>query len=118
MTPGSKNLSIYKGDTFPFTIRIQGLDEDGESTGYLNLTGCVPLAQIRATPTSDVLVSFTCSIPTQTGADLGRVNLRLESEDTDELVSGVWDLQLTWPNGDVFTYLAGKVTVTGDVSRV
>lgn len=119
MIPGSKNLSIYKGDTFPFYARIQGLDDDGESMGYLDLTGCTPLAQIRSTADSaTVLATFDCEIPAQTGDNLGRVNIRLEAEDTVTLVNGVWDLQLTWPNGDVFTYLAGKVSVIQDVSRV
>jgi hypothetical protein len=28
----------------------------------------------------------------------------------------VWDLQLTFPNGDVRTVVAGTVTTTGDVT--
>lgn len=118
--PVGRNLSIYKGDSYEFSFRLRERDEAGAPAGYVNLTGCTAKAQIRATEdSSTVIAEFATEIPTQSGDDLGRVNISLTSADTSAsgFVNGKWDVQITWPDGKVKTYLSGSVTVTKEVTR-
>jgi hypothetical protein len=114
--PVTKNLAIYKGDTYKFSFRLK---EQSGAQNYVDLTGCTAKAEIRPDHDSEtVLVEFTTEVPTQTGDDLGRVNLSLTPTETSAAASGVWDVQLTWPDGMVKTYLAESVVVTKEVTRV
>lgn len=118
--PVGKNLSIYKGDSYAFTFRLRARDLDGTPGEYVNLTGCTAKAQIRATEdSSTVIAEFDTEIPTQSGDDLGRVNISLPSATTGGagFVNGKWDVQITFTDGTVKTYLAGSVTVTKEVTR-
>ena len=119
--PVGRNLSIYKGDSYSFSFRLRGRNPDGTPGSYVDLTGCTAKAQVRATEdTSTVMAEFATQIPTQTGSDLGRVNISLTSVQTEGagFTGGKWDVQLTWPDGSVKTYLSGSVTVTKEVTRV
>lgn len=119
--PVGKNLSIYKGDSYEFSFRLRARAGDGTPGDYVDLTGCTAKAQIRQTEDSSTTIAeFTTEIPTQNGDDLGRVRLSLTSGQTSasNFTGGKWDVQLTWPDGSVKTYLAGTVTVTKEVTRV
>jgi len=119
--PVGRNLSIYKGDSYSFSFRLRGRNPDGTPGDYVDLSGCTAKAQVRQTEdNSTVMAEFGTEIPTQSGNDLGRVNLTLTSTQTEGagFVGGKWDVQLTWPDGSVKTYLAGSVTVTKEVTRV
>lgn len=116
--PVNKNLSVYKGDSFAFSFRLR--TQSGVAS-YVDLTGCTAKAEIRATEDSGtVIAEFDTEVPTQTGDDLGRVNISLTPADTSAVgfVSGLWDVQLEWPDGTVKTYLSGSVQVTKEVTRV
>lgn len=115
--PAQKNITIYQGDTYELIFRLK--DTNGD---YVNLTGCTAKSQIRATAsTGTVAAEFTATILTQSGATLGGVSLTLSAATTGALsltTPGVWDVQLTWPDNTVRTYLAGTVTLTREVTRV
>lgn len=116
--PGTHDLDIYKGDSFELFFRIRETDVNGDPAGYVNLTGRVPKAQIRASASSGtVLAEFTAALADQTTAP-GGVLLTLTPAQTAALTNGVWDVQLTTTaTGDTKTYLRGTVTVTDEVTR-
>jgi hypothetical protein len=80
------------------------------------LTGWTYRAQIRKKATDkNVMKSLDVSLDSVV---TNRLVLRLSSEEAEGLTaSGVWDLELTDPDGTVQTVLAGKVTVILDVTR-
>ena len=115
MTPAQKDITLYRGDTYELFARIK----DGSGV-YRDLTGWVGLAQYRATvDDSTVLATFSVVLGNQTTAP-GSFFMRLTDTVTAALtvLSGVYDLQFTFPDGTKGTYMAGKVTVTKDVSRL
>lgn len=124
MLPAVHHFAIYRGDTFRRVIRLRLVDAAGVLGAYADLTGCVPLAQIRENPNSPtILASFTTSVLNQT-TDLGAIQIELTAAQTRALpVQSNWDIQLTHPLAagqtvpDVHTYLAGKVNVSGQVSE-
>lgn len=114
MLPVSKNITVYQGDTFDLVFRLRNPDTSEGPGSYIDLTGCTAKAQVRSTeidPT--VLAEFT---PTVDGVN-GQVSLRLSSTQTAGLAAGVWDVQLTFPDGTIKTYLKGTVTVVKEVTR-
>jgi hypothetical protein len=108
MLPETLNLAAYRGDTFRRGIDIY---QDGELVD--DLTGWTFAAQVREdadapTPsaTFDVAVSGS------------RVTLTLAANVTAGMPrDGVWDFQITTPNGEVVTPYRGAFTVEGDVTR-
>jgi hypothetical protein len=119
MVPATHPITVYRGDAFNQPYRLRERLADGTSGDPLDLTGCTVAAQIRQDADSTtVLATFTCSL----GTDLGVVNTSLTGEQTGELVGsgpiGVWDLQVTWPDGTPRTYLRGRVTLVKDVTRM
>ena len=116
--PVGRNLTIYQGDSFSLSFRLRDRDEDGGIGDYVDLTDCTAKAQIRTTEAnSTVMAEFDAQIPTQTGDDLGKVDLILTPAQTANLADGKWDVQITFPDGWVQTYLKGTVTVTKEVTR-
>jgi len=122
--PVSRNLTLYQGDTYSFTFRLRDLSPQGDPGNYVDLTGVTAKAQIRQSETtSAVAAEFTATIPDQTVAeDTGRVVLSLTPAETAALNltnnAGVWDVQLTFPDGTIKTYLRGAIRVIREVTRV
>lgn len=116
MLPVNRNLTIYKGDTFDFTFKLRTKGAFGAPGDYVDLTGATAKAQIRASQDdTTVMAEFTCS----TGDDTGSVSLQLSPTQTAALTgNGVWDVQITFADGAIKTYLAGTTTVVKEVTRV
>jgi hypothetical protein len=111
--PGSYDLAMYQGDTFALRVTLR----DKATGAPLDLTGYEPLSQIRAKPHDDTpLAAFDATVDGPAGV----IRLDLPAARAAALAPGrqVWDLQTTDPDGNVRTWLAGKATVTGQVSRV
>jgi hypothetical protein len=111
MMPGSTNLNIYRGDTGRWqfklwidTARIQPAD----------LTGVTVSATIRDKALGgSAETALACTI---TSPNI--VNMSLTPDQSRNLPAvGVWDLQLAYPSGDIFTVLKGSAIVTQDVTR-
>jgi len=116
--PSTYNISIYKGDTYKRVFRLT--DGAIPTPAAIDLTGCVPKAQIRVDPADvSALIDFTATLHTQSGGTLGEFEISLTHTETAGLAAAayVWDVQLTWPDGTVKTYLAGKCVVTAEVTR-
>lgn len=120
MKPAPLDLEIYKGDTCEVFFRLRAKNTDGTAGAYINLTGCTPKAQIRATSVAlPVIAEFVATLSDQNTVP-GGVLLKLSPATTAAIVatSGVWDAQITNAATDVSTYLAGTVTFTSDVTHV
>lgn len=110
MTPAALPLTIYRGDTYRWEFTFW---QDIDKTSPCNLTGVIPKAEIRSAPGGSLIttIDLTLTLPNIIYASLSATNSAMLTKK-----GGAWDLQLTYPNGDVVTALAGTVTVTMDVT--
>lgn len=118
--PTQVNFDVYKGDTFTWWFRLRDRLSSGAPGDYMDLTGATAKAQIRASEDAGtVLAEFTCTIGDQSNsATKGKVTLSLTSTQTTALTSsGVWDVQLTWPDDTVKTYFKGNANLVKEVTR-
>lgn len=120
-TPATQNITLKRGDSWDLLARVKGKNALGDLV-YLDLTGCTPKAQIRASEDAETpIAEITCTLTDQVTL-AGGILLRLEDTATAALApttSAKWDLEIKWPgvNGDRKTVLAGTVTITADVTR-
>lgn len=115
--PGTYNFGVYQGDTKKFSIVISAGPPPSGPYEPVDLTGCTVAAQIRdTTAAAQPAATITCAI---TDAEAGEVLLSMAPAVTAALGSGkkVWDMEVTFPSGDKFTYLSGEVTITAEVTR-
>ena len=112
MKPGSYNLDLYRGDTYKWQFQ---LFQDNDQTQPVNLTGATLKSEIRDKTAGTVVIPITCTL-SATPTD-GIINAVLAATAFAGMPQhGVWDLQVTFSNGDIHTVLAGTVTVTADVT--
>lgn len=110
------SLSFVQGSTPRYTIVVK--QNDANSTP-VNLTGCTISGDIRLEYGAPVLTSWNVS---PTNLAQGRFEIHLTKTQTAALpVSGfrtsfVFDIDVTFPNGDVKTYLYGYLKVTREVT--
>lgn len=105
--PQNVDMKIWKGDARTFILRFK--DENGNA---LNLAGYTPMAVMKASFNSPTPYNFTTTV--QNGNE---VKVYLSSAISKTIPAGdyIWNFQLTAPNGDVRTYLAGDITVLAEV---
>lgn len=114
-TPAKLKLTIYQGATFRKRLVWK------TQTGPVNLTGCTARMQVRADISSPtILVNLT----TENGCIAlggidGTIGLLLSAEDTAAIgwESGVWDLEIVHPGGEVTRLAQGGVSVSPEVTR-
>jgi hypothetical protein len=114
---GKYNLKIKRGDTLSVGLILR----DAITEVPVDLTGCTYRAQVRQTKESTTVIA-ELTVTTVGAATAGRVNIGLDPEESSELpvVStprAVWDLEVTFPGGRVWTPVEGDVELSGDVSR-
>jgi len=127
MIAATYNISLYQGDSYSVGFILRDVLRDGSgvpilSTGgaylagdALDLDGSTVKAQIRVSEDdSAVAAEFAVDVSTTV---TGKVTLSLTSAQTSALTVGKWDVQVTFPNGDVLTVLKGAVKVTKEVTR-
>lgn len=113
LSTGNVPLTVRTGDDESVTITFS----DKTTGDPVNITGRTYRAQIRRTPTDDViLASWTCNI---TNGAAGVLTLTMADTVTATLTAGnaVWDLEETTAGGLVSTPLGGIVTILSDVTR-
>lgn len=110
MLPQKLDLAVYRGDTFRAQFRLYN---DTQQTLPADLTDVVAKAELRDKAMgSKVLATFDCVITLPNIIDIS-----LPAATAGTLTKGgAWDLQLTYPGGDIRTVIAGKVAVTLDVT--
>lgn len=116
-TPAKLKLKIIQGATFPKVLRWIAPDK----TTPIDLTGCTARMQARSeieSPT--VLLELT----TENGGIVidgpaGKLALHISPADTAAIAweSGVWDLEVVHPNGDVTRLAQGSISVSREVTR-
>jgi hypothetical protein len=112
--PGELNLALYRGDSRSATLTIT--DDAGDPL-VLPTTGWT--AQVRADRTSaatlaDYPVLMTFTVDSSAGAS-GVIVIAWDGDDLDALPKSTkWDLQ---SGTEERTYLAGKLTVSDQVTR-
>lgn len=111
MQPGTLSLSLYRGDTYSWRFTLW---TDAAKTQPADLTGAVAAAEVRSRPAGDFITRFTCAIELP-----NVIAMQLTAPSSRQLTErgGVWDLELSYPTGVVATILAGRVTVTMDVTN-
>lgn len=110
--PGCWDLEIYRGDTGRWSFLLW---KDAAKTVPVDLTGASAAAQMRSAPGGTVLASFTCNI-----SATNRIDMLMLPASSETLKPGrvCWDLQIIDSVGNVTTVLAGRVSVTADVTQV
>lgn len=87
----------------------------------VNLTGMVPLSQVRKTPV-DTLVAISADVQFVDAA-AGKITIRWDGEDVRDLLAGAkrwkgfWDLQFKASGEDPVTYASGPWSAEADVSH-
>ena len=109
MTPGKYDLALYRGDSYSWRFQLW---RDPGRTQPLDLTGALVAAEIRDKPGGLTIVVLTCVVTLPNIVD---VDLDAEAWVAAPM-AGVWDLEVTMPDGTVQTPVAGKVSVTADVT--
>ena len=108
MSPGTFDLLLYRGDTCTWTFYFWN---DPAETAPFDLTGATVAAEIRDRPSGSQIVVLDCEITLPNVIDVTFP----DDQWTNVPVTGVWDLQLTFPD-KIRTMVAGKTTVTPDVT--
>lgn len=111
MRPGSYPLSLYRGDTYAWMFTLW---QDENQTVAADLTGVTVKSEIRDKPGGTLLTTLVCTVTLP-----NKILVKVTTAAWTGLVkrSAAWDLQLTYPGGDVVTILYGAVTVTPDVTE-
>jgi hypothetical protein len=105
--PGSYDLLLYRGDTWARRFRLW---QDDAMTLPVDLTGSTVAAEYRANTNDTNAVAFDCAVTDPNIVDVGWHTW------VDCPLSGVWDMQVTFADGTITTYVAGRVRVTADVT--
>lgn len=109
-TPGTYPLELYRGDTWRQRFVLWN---DVEHTDPVVLTGVTGKAEIRDKPGGSKLTPIACTITQPNIIDLV---LSAAASAGITISKGKWDLQLTYPGGDVSTVVAGDVVIIADVT--
>ena len=109
---GERDITIYKGDSYTHQINIKN-----SANTAINITGRTYISQVRKSKASNtVIASFTTAI---TNAANGVLTMSMTGSETSNINTGIYYYDLQETNGSTITTLmGGKVTVTGEVSRV
>jgi hypothetical protein len=111
MSPSSLPLIVYRGDTYRWQFILWS---DADKTVPVDLTNVVVEAEVRDRAGGTLLIRFDIVVELP-----NIINMNLNAANSAALpgTGGVWDLQLTFIDGDVQTLLAGPLSVTMDVTN-
>ena len=110
MRPGVFNLVLYRGDTYRWQFVLW---TDDAKTDPADLSDVTVEAEIRNTFAGLSVLPMACVV-----TEPNIIDMTLEATDWTGWAhdKAVWDLQLTYGDGSVFTALKGTVTVAPDVT--
>ena len=120
--PSTVNLTFVAGDTFRIRLRVLNPADGSEN----DLTEYRFLAEIVGSQARAHVGHF--EVTPDPASPTSAVILHLPPADTEKLpvasdggdgnrFTGFWDLEVTFPNGDVRTVATGTVTCNTDISR-
>lgn len=126
MPAASYDLYIEQGATYRFTLVYGYKDGTVDADGNPNvipydITGCRARMQIRRSRGTEVLVSATTNNGGIVFTDPvgGRMEVTITDEATDDLAlkRAKYDLEVTYPSGDVVRVLQGEVSISPNITR-
>lgn len=112
LRPAQYNVKIWRNDSWAQTFAILA------DTTPIDLSGSTILIQVRPTPTSTE-VALTLST-TDSSIGIGGVDSnQITLNKIVDIAAGnyVYDMNVTFPSGEVKTYLWGNFIVTEDISK-
>lgn len=110
--PSKVTFDIWKGTTFQATV----IYLDKKTGQPINVTGCTGLLEIKTSSEGSVLLSLSdTNSRIVFGGQDGSINLSISDTDTALITwkHGVYDLTITFPNGETDVLLWGAVRVRG-----
>lgn len=110
LKPGVFNLELYRGDSYALRFILWA---DDLKTDPLDLNGATVAAQIKDKVDGAIVVNLQCTPTLPNIVDV----VITPAVYTSCPKKGVWDLQITHSSGAVHTAVAGKVSVTADVTN-
>ena len=119
--PFKAPLKIYQGATFTKSLTWKTAPDEESAKTPVDLTGCTARMQVRAkVGASEVLLSLTTENGgIALGGTAGTIELLIDADDTAAIAwtSGVYDLEIVFPGGQVRRLMYGSFTVSLEVTR-
>ena len=122
MIPGQLNLPVQQGDTYKLTLTWNNPPVGTASPVPVDLTGCVANMQVRQNYGEPVLLALSSSALTTNGSGLtlggtaGTIVLLINPLDTQVLQSGIYDIEVQFPDGSIQTPVGGSLSVNPGVT--
>lgn len=112
LRPAQYNIKIWRNDTWSQTFAILA------DTTPVDLTGCTIVIQVRQTPSS-ATVDLTLSTANSSISigGLNRNQITLNKKVDVAAGSYVYDMNVTFPSGEVKTYIWGNFIVQEDITK-
>lgn len=115
------DITVYAGASWVQSFIWQHGAVGEEIPVQLITLGATARAEIRSSCDSDeILAEVSSEAGTITLSDEGAITIHSLGEDTlngTPYTKGVWDLEITWPDGDVCRLIMGRVTISLEVTR-
>ena len=107
MAPAKYDLNMYRGDSYGWRFKLW---QDKNRTVPTDLTGCTVNSEIRDKPSGAKIVVLNCTVTLPNIIDV------VMTPDMYAIcpTKGGWDLQITYPTGEVKTPIGGGVNVSPD----
>jgi hypothetical protein len=109
MIPGKLDLKLYRGDSYGWQFKLW---TDSARTVAVSLAGATVAAEVRDKPSGVKIVPLTCTI---TLPNIVNVSMT-PAMSVSCPPKGVWDLQVTYSDGQVQTPVGGAVFIIADVT--
>lgn len=108
MAPAKYDLNLYRGDSYGWRFILW---QDVNKTVPVVLAGATVGSEIRDKSAGTKIIPMDCTV---TAPNI--IDVALNAASCKACPNkGVWDLQITYPDGQVNSPVAGVVVVAGDV---
>ena len=111
--PGAYPLALYRGDSYTWQFKLW---RDTAKTQPVDLTGATAKAEVRTAPGATPILAMVATITAPNIIDMHLPADAWTAWPYPTSGKASWDLQVTYVNGEVVTYLAGAVTLTPDIT--
>lgn len=112
LRPAQYNIKIWRNDTWSQTFAILA------DTTPVDLTGCTIVIQVRQTPSSaNVDLTLSTANSSISIGGLNRNQITLNKKVDISAGSYVYDMNVTFPSGEVKTYIWGNFIVQEDITK-
>jgi hypothetical protein len=112
MNPAPRDLELYRRDDYTHVLTFT---DNANPPGAMPLTGYTFKAEIRDRQNGGQLLA-TFDVDTSQAAQ-GIITISLPGSAVQWPDEAFWDLQVTAPGGSMQTWLAGAITLSGDVTK-